>query len=110
MRMSKNKLAFIKNNARRFTVINSLVTGKNKAPVIGDITTIEQVFNIVDSVRFFKSLGGKETVRCETDGNGNYSLITINCLSVSPDRSDWSNRNMVLMCDSDTLYTLINLR
>ncbi len=107
MRISKSKIAFITNNLNRFNVVLSLTTSKGNKPVIDDYT-MDNVSKIINSLGFFKSIGGYERMTFEESGNGDNSLLTINLFSRSPDKQDWTNRNIVITCDSDTIYTLSN--
>lgn len=108
MRYSKAKMQFMANNKHRFTVLSTLETGKGDMPEVDNDRDMDWVIRILDSVPFFKRLGGTERVTMTAESNGNGSLVTIDCYSRSPDGSDWSNRLITLMCDADTIYTLAN--
>lgn len=109
MRYSKAKMQFMANNKARFTVLSTLETGKGKAPEALNTRDMEWVIRILDSIPFFKRMGGTERVSMTSEYNGAGSLITINVCSRSPGGDDWSNRHIVIMCDGDTLYTLANV-
>ena len=108
MRYSKAKLQYMTQHKNRFTVLCTLETGKGDAPELHTDRDMDWVIRILDSVPFFKNLGGTERVTMTTESNGDGSLVTIDCYSRSPDGSDWSNRLITLMCDADTIYTLAN--
>lgn len=108
MRYSKAKMQFMANNKHRFTVLSTLETGKGKAPEADNVRDMEWVIRILESVPFFKNLGGTERVTMTAESNGSGSLVTIDCYSRSPDGSGWSNRLITLMCDADTIYMLAN--
>ena len=108
MRYSKAKMQFMADNEARFTVLCTLETGKGKAPKADNVRDMEWVIRILESVPFFKRMGGTERIAMTAESNGSGSLVTIDCYSRSPDGSAWSNRLITLMCDADTVYMLAN--
>lgn len=110
IRNSKARRDFIieQLKADKVQVIASIETHKGSAPEVNGINTNEQVTLILDSHGFFNSFG-KEKITLTACYNGDNSLLKINIFSRSPDMTEWSERDITLLCDSEFIYRLSNV-
>lgn len=106
MKLTKNKIAFIKHNADKFTVLTALRAKTGEVPEV-EPYTMEQVVNVIDAAPFFKNLGGQESATLNTVAHGEQDLILIHALSSSPDRTLHSHYIIYLTCERDVHYDLL---
>ena len=109
MRLSKNKIAFIKQNKQAFEVLSVIRTNTNEVPAVEQGQSMDNVVNLITAVPFMQSLGGKESLTINTVAHGVQDLIEIHILSTSPDRRTFSHWIIYLTTDRDTHYNLLRV-
>ena len=109
MRLSKNKIAFIKHNKQAFEVLSVIRTNTHEVPAVEQGQSMDNVMSIIEAAPFMQSLGGKESLTINTVAHGVQDLIEIHILSTSPDRRTFSHWIIYLTTDRDTHYNLLRV-
>lgn len=107
MRLSKNKIAFIKHNKQAFEVLSVIRTNTHEVPAVEQGQSMDNVMSIIEAAPFMQSLGGKESLTINTVAHGVQDLIQIHVVSTSPDRRIYSQWVIYLTTDRDTHYNLL---
>ena len=109
MRLSKNKIAFIKHNQQAFEVLSVIHTNTHEVPAAEQGQSMDNAMSIIEAAPFMQSLGGKESLTINTVAHGVQDLIQIHIVSTSPDRRTYSQWVIYLTTDRDTHYNLLRV-
>ena len=109
MRLSKNKIEFIKHNKQAFEVLSVIRTNTHEVPAVEQGQSMDNVVNLITAAPFMQSLGGKESLTINTVAHGVQDLIQIHVVSTSPDIRTYSQWVIYLTTNRDTHYDLLRV-
>ena len=103
-KLSVARINYIIANINDFDTLTYITTTKGDAPEV-KTPSREIVCNIIDSCSFFRKFG-HESAKINALHNGDYTLVTIEIFSQSPDKTLWASRTIYLKTTANHCYNL----